>query len=102
MARFDVYQTSRATQHLVVDVQANLLSDLATRVVVPLSPQNAKMREALPRLNPVMTVAGKEYVFQTREISPLPAAMLRNPVANLEAEYRNEITGALDFLFQGF
>ncbi|MEM9990051.1 MAG: CcdB family protein, partial [Pseudomonadota bacterium] len=38
MARFDVYQYDSAFAPLVVDVQADLLNDLSTRVIIPLIP----------------------------------------------------------------
>ena len=102
MARFDVYSFPSTQTPLVVDVQANILSDLSTRVVVPLVELARVKREPLPRLKPVINIHGTQYVFQATEIAPVPASALRKCVANIEAEYRTEITAALDFLFQGF
>lgn len=87
---------------MVVDVQADLLSDLMSRVVVPLEPKSAARPERLPRLEPEFRIAGKEYVFKPTDIAVLPATLLSEPVTNLEANYRHEIVAALDFLFQGF
>lgn len=102
MARFDVYRVAPGGSRLVVDVQASILSDLATRVVVPLGLLETQRREPLPRLRPLIAVLGETYILQTMEIAPLPAAALRTPVANIEAEHRDDIARALDFLFQGF
>lgn len=102
MARFDVYRFPGKGSPLVVDVQADLLSELTTRVVVPLELKSAAGREALARLKPVFAIAGRDYVFKPTDITVLPAHVLQNPIANLESEYRGEIVGALDFLFQGF
>lgn len=102
MARFDVYRLSGRNPLLVVDMQADLLSELATRVVVPLAPLAAGRREDIPRLNPVVTVADKDYYFRPTEIATLPKALLRDPVANIEAAHRREIVAAMDFLQQGF
>lgn len=101
MARFDVFRLGGSGAPLVVDVQANLLGDLATRVVVPLAAQTAQ-RPVLTRLNPAVEIAGKTYLLMPTDIAVLPAALLRAPVANIESGYRDAVTAALDFLFQGF
>lgn len=100
MARFDVYQYSNAVP-LVLDVQAGLLSDLKTRVVVPLLPYAKAKREELPRLKPVLTVKGKDYVMMTTDIGTLKLSDLGKLIDNLEGD-RYTIVAALDFLFQGF
>jgi len=54
MARLDVYQLPGRTKHgHVVDVQADLLSHLSTRVVVPLLPIS-EFRHIAAELNPVI------------------------------------------------
>lgn len=102
MSRFDVYRTGNRAKPLLVDVQADLLSELATRVAVPLSPEHLAPREELPRLKPVLSIQGDRYVFLSTEIAAVPASFLRDPVANIEVQHRDDITRALDFLFQGF
>ena len=102
MARFDVYRLPGRSALLVVDMQADLLSDLATRVVVPLAPLAAGRREDIPRLNPVVTIGDKEYYFKPTDIATLPRALLRDPVANIEEAHRHDVTAAMDFLLQGF
>ncbi|WP_196795971.1 CcdB family protein, partial [Komagataeibacter europaeus] len=53
MARFDVYRlTGRGEARFVLDVQADLLDAIGTRVVVPLLPQGTAPKPA-KRLNPV-------------------------------------------------
>jgi toxin CcdB len=102
MARFDVYRLPGRSPLLVVDMQADLLSDLATRVVVPLAPVSAGRREDIPRLNPVLRVGDKDYYFKPTDIATLPKALLRDPIANIESTHRNDIVAAMDFLLQGF
>ncbi|RMB04874.1 CcdB family protein [Eilatimonas milleporae] len=102
MARFDVHRYPGKTAPMVVDVQADLLSDLNTRVVVPLVPHAQAANEALPRLKPVLEIDGQAYILMTTDIAALPERSLGQCVANLEAHYREDIIGALDFLFQGF
>jgi toxin CcdB len=102
MARFDVYRFAAKAAPLVVDVQADLLEDLASRVVVPLVPVRNAGREALPQLKPRIVVEGKDYILMTTDIAALPRARLGPRIGNIEAEHRDDIVNALDFLFVGF
>lgn len=102
MARFDVFRFASSTAPLVVDVQADLLSDLATRIVIPLSPARLAGNEALERLKPVIEVEGEHYLLMTTDLAALPLKRFGAFVENVEARYRKEITDALNFLFLGF
>lgn len=56
MARFDVYRlVGQGEARFVLDVQANLLDELGTRIVVPLLSQKVAPKPA-KRLNPVFVV----------------------------------------------
>lgn len=99
MARFDVYPNPNAKGYLL-DVQTNLLSDLNTRMVVPLMPQN-KAPQPAKRLNPVVEIKGQPHVMVTQFMAAVPAAMLKDTVGDL-SESAEEITNALDMLFIGF
>jgi toxin CcdB len=100
MARFDVYKYSAAVPY-VVDVQADLLSDLKTRVVIPLLPHTQAKKEILPRLKPVVKVHGKDYVLMTTDIGTVKIGDLGVSAENI-VEYRQVITDAIDFLMSGF
>lgn len=101
MARFDVYKAENVSP-LLVEVQSNVLSDLSTRVVVPLLPVNQTSPERLSRLHPVIRIENKDYVLRVTELGCVSKDILKKPICNIETEYRDEITNALDFLFQGF
>ena len=102
MARFDVHKLkSKADGPLVVDVQADLLEALRTRLVVPLMPLAAAEQEVTARLKPVVDIAGRSYVLMTTDLGAIPTADLGERVASVEPQ-RQTITDALDFLFQGF
>lgn len=101
MARFDVYKFKSAAVPFVLDVQANLLAGLKTRVVVPLVPLSKAEKEVLPRLKPVLRINGKDYVLMTTDIGTIRTKDLGAVADNLEDQHHT-ITGALDFLFQGF
>ncbi len=102
MARFDIYKHDSAAVSLVLDVQANLLSDLHTRVVVPLVLEAKAKKEPLPKLKPVIKVKGKNYIVMTTDIAAVRTKDLGAIVGNVEDAYRQVITTALDFLYQGF
>lgn len=102
MARFDVYRFDSSTAPLVVDVQSELLDDLASRVVVPLVPVRKATKEVLPRLKPMIVVDGQDYILMTTDLAALPHARLGSRVANIGTAHRDDITNALDFLFFGF
>jgi toxin CcdB len=102
MPRFDVYELEGRFAPLVVDVQADLLSGLGTRVVVPLTVPSETSDLPLRRLKPLIDIGGVAYLFQAPDIGAMLAKDLRNPIANVEARHRDDITRALDFLFQGF
>lgn len=99
MAKYDVYP-SPGGLGFVVDVQTDLLDGLATRVVVPLLPAGSAPIPA-KLLNPVFEIGGDPHVMVTQFLSAVPVQPLRAPVFNL-GERADEITRALDMLFQGF
>ena len=104
MARFDVYPTPFADERkhspFWLDVQADHLSTLATRVIVPL--RRVSAREPVKRrLNPEFDIDGARVFADTANIGTFPLALLRRPVASLRQD-RLAIEDALDFLFTGF
>ena len=102
MSRFDVFEYGAGTVPLVIDVQCNLLSDLSTCVVIPLMPEKFRKAEALPRLKPILTISGQNYVLMSTEIGAVPRNVLGKFIRNVEDQYRQEIIEAIDLLFQGF
>lgn len=104
MAQFDIYtnrnpETCQAIPYLL-DVQADFLGHLATRVVVPLYTSDA-FGKAATHLNPGFQVQQTQIVMSTAELAGVALAHLGNTVGSLK-EYRQEIFAALDFLFTGF
>ncbi len=99
MARFGVFRNPEGPGYLL-DVQADVLGHLNTRVVVPLLPLNVAPMPA-KTLNPVFEVDGESVVMATQFLAAVPASLLRMGIASLE-DRRHDITAALDLLFQGF
>ena len=72
MAQFDVFanpneQTNQAVPYLL-DVQADLLDSLSTRVVVPLATASA-MGKAISHLNPEVTIEDTTVFMSTAELA---------------------------------
>jgi toxin CcdB len=100
MARLDVYPApGQASVGFVVDVQSDLLSDLANRVVVPLLPESAV--RAATRLNPIFEIDGQRHVLVVQSIATVPRRELRGAVASLKDQH-DTILAAIDFLLTGF
>ena len=100
MARFDVHPMPGGGSGYVLDVQADLLSELATRVVVPLLPEDAAPKP-LSDLNPAFEIDGTRHVMVAQAIASIPGYELKRRVGSLAAE-RDSITRALDVLLTGF
>jgi toxin CcdB len=100
MARLDVHPLpGGVAAGYVVDVQSDLLADLATRVVVPLLPET-NIRPAA-RLNPIFEIDGQRHVLVVQSIATVPRRELRVAVASLKDEH-DTILAAIDFLLTGF
>jgi toxin CcdB len=102
MARFDVYRPVGRPANWLVDVQSGLLSDLESRVGIPLVPVQVGQQNAIDRLMPVLSIKGQHFVLVTTDIAMVPTRLLGAPITNIEAEHRDTITAAMDFLFQGY
>ena len=102
MARFDIYKYGGTEVPFVLDVQADLLSDLNTCAVIPLVPEKQAMKEVLPKLKPIIQFDGIKYILMTTDIGTVTRSSLGEPITNVENDYRQEIIEAIDFLFQGF
>ncbi|NMG45320.1 plasmid maintenance protein CcdB [Aromatoleum toluvorans] len=99
MARFDVYRNPEGDGYLV-DLQANLLDHLNTRIVAPLLPVDRAPKPAAT-LNPVLNMGSEQVVMLTQFMAAVPSQILKSPVARIDS-CRAEITAAVDLLFQGF
>lgn len=94
MARFDVYRLNDGS--MVVDCQADFLSDIGTRLVLPLLPRGEGPGPNA-RINPEFNVNGERLVLVAQLAATLRTAELRTWVTSLADEsYR--IIGAIDVL----
>ena len=84
--------------YLVV-LQSDLVSGLTSTVVAPLVVLD-QMKGA-SRMNPIVSIDGRDYWLATHELFAVEQRILRNKVASL-ADQENTIKAALDFAFVGF
>ena len=100
MAQFDVYENTDQNTHQAnpyyLDVQSDLLADLATRVVIPLI---TKEYIALPVgiLNPVVRVTDKTLYLSASQIQCLHKNRLGKKIADVTSQ-RQAVRAAMDFL----
>lgn len=100
MAQFDVHRNPRGGRYpLLLDVQAELLASLATRVVVPLT-RARTLGKPITHLNPVVTINGVDHIAVFQELAAIPTTALGDRVASLAAR-RSDIIAALDLLLTG-
>jgi toxin CcdB len=90
----------RGRNGYVLDVQADLLSHLSTRTVVPLLPEDAAPKP-ISELNPVFEIRGKRHVMVTQAIASIPGRELKRAVAAFTDQH-DRIIRALDILLLGF
>ena len=103
MAQFDVYQHKQGKNTLLlVDVQSHLLSDLETRIVIPLIPLSQAKAERATRLKPVLNLSGQDYVLLTTDMSAQLKSNCGELLFNIEHPHRDTIINAIDFLILGF
>ena len=98
MARFDLYRRHSGDGFLL-DCQADLLSDLSTRLVVPVLPRQTAPKPA-GRLNPAFEIDGESHLMVTQYAGAIEVRELGEKVASL-AGRDHEIMNALDFLLTG-
>ena len=99
MARFDVYRDPDGRGYLL-DVQANIMGHLNTRIVVPLMPPDVAPKPA-KGMNPEFLIGGVPVVMVTQFLAAVPISTLKEQVSTLDP-HRTVIADAIDLLLQGF
>jgi toxin CcdB len=99
MARYDVF-AGRVEGSYLLDIQPDLLDDFKTRVVIPLLPITMTP-PPMRKLHPLIEINGRKLVMATHLIATVPAKELGESRLNI-AKHQDDITAALDMLFQGF
>jgi len=93
-------KSSKKIYPFIVDVQSDLLEDLNSRVVIPLSLDKETNNTNAKNLCPVFDIEGKNYILLTHQMTSVPASLLKKNAGSLK-KYRYEILGAIDILLTG-
>ncbi|MGV6816678.1 MAG: CcdB family protein [Thiotrichales bacterium] len=104
MNQFDVYinpsSTTRDTFPFIVDIQNPIISEIATRIVIPLGRVNYFKNEQMKGLTPIIEYENEKLLLLTVQIASIPAKKLKNPIGSL-SHFRDEIISSLDFAITG-
>lgn len=98
--QFSLHRMSRTRGGYVVDIQADLLRELKSRIVIPLLREKDAPRATLKALNPMCVVGGANHVLMTQNLASVPVSELGPPVGSLTAQ-RDSIIRAIDALLSG-
>jgi toxin CcdB len=100
LKRLDVYKPKPSVSPTpFCIVQSEHIYNLPTIVAVPLL--NVCSFRAHPKLNPIISINGKDYLFAANEIGAVSKNDCVEYLGNL-SDYQYEILNAIDFIFQGF
>ncbi|NOZ51626.1 MAG: plasmid maintenance protein CcdB [Gammaproteobacteria bacterium] len=104
MSQYTLYKNenndSKKTYPYFVNVQSDLLDDLNSRMVIPLSPLEALNNTNAKKLCPLIDIEEGCFVLLTHQLTSIPRSILKKEATSLE-KYRNEILGAIDLLLTG-
>jgi len=98
MARLDLHRNRDGSGYLL-DVQADILRTLSSRIVIPV----LSLDRAPPpagRLNPLVTIEGMPHSVVTQYMAAVSLKLLGDVVLSLESR-DTDITGAIDLLISG-
>ena len=104
MAQFDVYKNpnNRTKKQFpyIVDIQNEVVSEIDTRIVMPLGKASLFANEYMDRLTPQIEYNGEQLILLAPQLASVPEKMLKKPIGTIE-HLRDEIMSALDFAIMG-
>ena len=104
MRQFDVYTNPSLSTctalPFIVDIQNPIISELATRIVIPLGRMAYFKNEQFAGLTPIIEYEDEKLLLLTVQIASIPTKRLKKPVGSL-AYFRDEIISSLDFAITG-
>lgn len=101
MPQFDVYRYKNSPHvPYLLDIQADLMSMLSTRLVIPLV-LATKIKIPIKNINLEFEIENTQVILSTAEMAGISTKLLGKKVTSLQ-HHRNEIIAAIDFLITGF
>lgn len=105
MAQFDVHANPDAASGTVypylIEIQADLLGELPTVVVVPLVDTDRIDHRPITRLMPTISVNRRNYVAMVPELAAVHRQTLSRPITALPDDEQTALRAALDLLLSG-
>lgn len=81
-------------------MQSDLLDDLNSRIVIPLSLYKTLKQTNAKKLCPIIDIDEGCFVLLTHQMTTVPKSILKKEITSLE-KFRYEILGAIDLLLTG-
>lgn len=104
MSQFCAYKNpnpgTRAQYPYLLDIQNDLLSELRTTIVIPLTPSKIAEPISLSRLNPTFILDGESFTAMIQDVAGVDRKQLGAQAYNLTV-HRSEIIAAIDFVLSG-
>jgi len=93
-------KSSKKAYPYFVNVQSDLLDDLNSRIVIPLSLYKTLKQTNAKKLCPIIDIDEGCFVLLTHQMTTVPKSILKKEITSLE-KFRYEILGAIDLLLTG-
>ena len=104
MSQYTLYKnenkSSKKAYPYFVNVQSDLLDDLNSRIVIPLSLYKTLKQTNAKKLCPIIDIDEGCFVLLTHQMTTVPKSILKKEITSLE-KFRYEILGAIDLLLTG-
>jgi toxin CcdB len=104
VAQFDIYEnTNRSTKTLypyLLEIQADLLSELHTTVVIPLAPATGSLVTPLKGLHPTLEIEEELYLAITTLIAGVDRRSLGKKTSSIK-EAHDRIISSIDLMITG-
>ncbi len=104
MSAFTLYKNtnpdSKAVYPYFINIQNDLLDDLNSRIVLPVTPIRYLENLPIDTLCPVLDLGDERYAVLTHQVTTIPTTALREAVTSVEY-LREEIIAAIDLLVTG-
>lgn len=104
MSQFHIYENlnpvSKKIYPYLIDVQTTLLSDLKTKIVIPLAKKEKFEKGIIKNLNPIIIINKSLYVVLTQQMAGISTNFIGAGVCDCLSS-RQDIIAAIDFLITG-
>jgi len=91
---------SRKSYPYLINVQSEVLSELNTRLVIPLC-NKKNINKEIKILNPIIEINSVEYICLTQQMASIQMKYLGKVILEID-DLRSEILSAIDFSITGF